>query len=122
MPNKTFKFSNGKFYSFNEIVKKQIIQNRIIVNYGFSNVFFKTPKTEGIIDELDKIGIILSEISTSEYPNIFSSIERMPDEKQMYTFIAEKCKTNTLSAKEKKNYFSILLTKEPNLTMLQKAH
>jgi len=62
-------------------------------------------KTEGIIDELDKIGIILSEICTSEYPNIFSSIERMPDEKQMYTFIADKCKTNTLSAKEKKKLF-----------------
>lgn len=102
---KLFKFSNGKFYSFNEIVKKQIIQNRTIAYYGFSNVFFKTPKTEGIVGELDKIGIYLSEISTSEYPKIFSSIERMPDEKQMYTFIAEKCKTNTLSAKEKKKLF-----------------
>lgn len=102
---KLFKFSNDKFYSFNEIVKKQIIQNRTIANYGFSNVFFKTLKTEGIVEELEKIGIILSEISTSEYPTIFSSIESMPDEKQMYTFIAEKCKTNTLSAKEKKKLF-----------------
>ncbi len=102
---KLFKFSNGEFYSFNEIVKKQIIQNRTIVNYGFSNAFFKTPKTEGIVEELEKIGIILSEISTSEYPTIFSSIERMPDEKQMYTFVAEKCKTNTLVAKEKKKLF-----------------
>jgi len=102
---KLFKFSNGKFYSFYEIVKKQIIQNRTIVNYGVPYVFFKTPKTEGIVEELDKIGIILSEISTSEYPNIFSSIEIMPDEKQMYTFIADKCKTNTLTAKEKKKLF-----------------
>lgn len=102
---KLFKFSNGKFYSFNEIVKKQIVQNRTIVNYGFSNAFFKTPKTEGIVEELEKIGIILSEINTSEYPTIFSSIERMPDEKQVYIFIAEKCKTNTLAAEEKKKLF-----------------
>jgi len=108
---KLFKFSNGEFFSINDVIKKvrspQSTQYRTIYNfsYNFSNTFFKTHKTEGIIDELDKIGIILSENSISEYPNIFSSIERIPDEKQMYTFIAEKCKTNTLSAKEKKNLF-----------------
>lgn len=106
-----FRFSNGEYYSINDVIKKvrspQSTQYRTIYNfnYNFSNVFFKMTKTEGIIYELDKIGIILSEISTSEYPNIFSSIERMPDEKQMYTFIADKCKTNTLSAKEKKKLF-----------------
>lgn len=108
---KLFRFSNGEYYSINDVIKKvrspQSTQYRAIYNfnYNFSNAFFKMTKTEGIIDELDKIGIILSEISTSEYPNIFSSIERMPDEKQMYTFIADKCKTNTLSAKEKKKLF-----------------
>lgn len=108
---KFFRFSNGEYYSINDVIKKvrspQSTQYRTIYNfnYNFSNAFFKITKTEGIIDELDKIGIILSEINTSEYPNIFSSIERMPDEKQMYTFIAEKCKTNTLSAKEKKKLF-----------------
>ncbi len=102
---KLFKFSNDEFYSFNEIVKKQISQNRTIASYGFANVFFKIQKTIGIVEELDKIGIIVSEITTSEYPNIFSCIEIMPDEKQMYTYIAEKCKTNTLSAKEKKTLF-----------------
>jgi hypothetical protein len=56
-------------------------------------------------NELNKLGIFLSEINISEYLNIFSALERMPDEKQMYTFIAEKCKTNTLSAKEKKKLF-----------------
>lgn len=108
---KLFRFSNGEYYSINDVIKKvrspQSTQYRTIYNfnYNFSDAFFKMTKTEGIIDELDKIGIILSEISTSEYPNIFSSIERMPDEKQMYAFIAEKCKTNTLSAKEKKKLF-----------------
>ena len=104
---KLFKFSNGEYCSINDVIKKvrspQSTQYRTI--YNFSYAFFKMTKTEGIIDELDKIGIILSEISTSEYPNIFSSIERMPDEKQMYAFIAEKCKTNTLSAEEKKKLF-----------------
>lgn len=102
---KLFKFSDGEFYSFNEVVKKQILQNTVTFNYGYSNVFFKTYKNEGIINELNKLEIILSEIIISEYSNIFSSVERIPDEKQMYTFIAEQCKTNTLSAKEKKNLF-----------------
>ena len=105
---KLFKFSNDEFYSFNEIVKKQIVVNGKLTNqlhYGFSNVFFKTPKTEKIVSELNELGIFLSEISTSEFPNIFSSIEKMPDEKQMYNFISEKCKTNTFSAEEKKKLF-----------------
>ena len=102
---KFFKFSNDKFYSLNEIVKRQIIQNRVTFNYGYSNVFFKSPKTEIIANELGKLGIFLSEINVFEYPNIFSSVEKMPDEKLMYTFIAEKCKTNTLSAQEKRNVF-----------------
>lgn len=109
---KLFKFSNGKFYSFNEIVKRQIIQNRTTIIYGYSNVFFKTRKTENIVAELENIGIILSEINISEYPNIFSSIERMPDEKIMYLHIAEKCKTNTLSAKEKKKLFLNFINEE----------
>ena len=102
---KFFKFSNDKFYSLNEIVKRQIIQNRVTFNYGYSNVFFKSPKTETIANELGKLGIFLSEINVLEYPNIFSSVEKMPDEKLMYMFIAEKCKTNTLSAQEKRNIF-----------------
>lgn len=105
---KLFKFSNDEFYSFNEIVKKQIIVNGKLTNqlhYVFSNVFFKTPKTEKIVSELNELGIFLSEISTSEFPNIFSSIEKMPDEKQMYNFISEKCKTNKFSAEEKKKLF-----------------
>lgn len=109
---KLFKFSNDEFYSFNEIVKKQTIQNRTTINYGYSNVFFKTPKSERIVNELNELGIFLSEINTSEYPNIFSSIERMPDEKIMYLHIAEKCKTNTLSAKEKKKLFLNFINEE----------
>jgi hypothetical protein len=109
---KLFKFSNAEFYSFNEIVKKQTIQNRTTIYYGYSNVFFKIPKTKGIVNELNELGIFLSELNTSEYPNIFSSIERMPDEKIMYLHIAEKCKTNALSAKEKKNLFLNFINEE----------
>lgn len=109
---KLLKFSNGEFYSFNEIVKKQTIQNRTTIYYGYSNVFFKTPKTKGIVNELNELGIFLSEINTSEYPNIFSSIERMPDEKIMYLHIAEKCKTNALSAKEKIKLFLNFINEE----------
>lgn len=36
----------------------------------------------------------------------------MPDEKIMYLHIAEKCKTNTLSAKEKKKLFLNFINEE----------
>lgn len=102
---KLFKFSNGEFYSFNEIVIKQIILNKLTLTYGYTNVFFKTDKTENIVNELNELGIILSEINISEYPKIFSSIEKIPDEKIMYLYIAENCKINTLKAIEKKKLF-----------------
>ena len=102
---KLFKFSDGNFYSINEIVITQFIQNRVTFNYRYSNVFFKTLKNKGISNELGKLGIILSEINILDYHNIFSSIKRMPDEKEMYLRISEKCKTNTLTAQEKKNLF-----------------
>jgi hypothetical protein len=55
-------------------------------------LFFKTPKTEKIVSELNELGIFLSEINTSEFPNIFSSIEKMPDEKtrNAYMKVVEK--------------------------------
>ncbi len=108
---KLFKFSDGEFYSFNDLLRKtrDCPPNWYFnIKYKYTyvkKIFFKTPKTKGIVEELEKIGIILSEISTSKYPTIFSSIEKMPDDKQVYTLIAEKCKKNTLSAKEKKKLF-----------------
>jgi hypothetical protein len=102
---KLFKFYNNKYYSFNEIIKRQTIQNRLTFTYNYSNVFFKTDKTQQIVNELNKLGIILSEVKISEYPNIFSALERMPDEKTMYMHIAERCKTNTLKAIDKKKLF-----------------
>ncbi|NBO36075.1 ATP-binding protein, partial [bacterium] len=102
---KLFKFSDGEFYSFNEVIKRQIVQNRVTFNYGYSNVFLKSDKTAQIVNELEKLGIILSEVNVSEYPNIFSAIERMPDEKIMYLHISERCKTNTLKAIDKKKLF-----------------
>jgi hypothetical protein len=80
--------------------------------YNSNKYFFNIPKTEGIINELKKIGIILSEINISDYPNIFSSVEKMPDEKQIYTCIAEACKTNKLTAEEKKKLFLNFLNKK----------
>jgi hypothetical protein len=108
---KLFKFSNGEFFSINDVVKMvrsphfTLIRRIYNFKYGYSNAFFKTHKTERINKELFKIGIFLSEINISMYKNIFSSIEKMPDEKDLYNFIAEKCKTNKLLANEKKNLF-----------------
>jgi hypothetical protein len=109
---KLYRFSNGIFYSFNEIIQKQIIQNKPIFNYGHSNLFFKTHKTEQIVNELDKLEIYITELNISEYPNIFSSVEKMPDEKQIYLHISERCKSNILTANEKKNLFLNLINED----------
>lgn len=100
---KLFKFSNGKFYSLNEVVAKD--------NYGrpilkFTNCFFCNSKTKEIKNELVKLGIVVSELYVEDYPKIFSSIV-FPDDKKHYDLIAKWCveNGNKLSAEEKKKLF-----------------
>jgi len=99
---KLFKFSNRNFYSFNEIVSKKDRLGK--TSFNFNNCFFSNDKTKGIKTELIKLGLIVSEKSIEDFPNIFSSIT-VPDDKKLYDLISEKCKTNTLSSQEKKKLF-----------------
>lgn len=99
---KLFKFSNGKFYSFDEIVS---FKNRLgKTSFKFTNCFFINIKTKGIRNELIKLEMVVSELSIEDYPSIFSSVT-LPEDKKIYELIAERCKTNTLSAEEKKKLF-----------------
>ncbi|NJX15523.1 sacsin N-terminal ATP-binding-like domain-containing protein [Tamlana crocina] len=100
---KLFKFSNGKFYSLNEVIKKD--------NYGkpifkFTNCFFSNNKTKGVKNELTKLGLVVSELSVEDYPIIFSTVT-LPDDRKHYDLIAKWCieNGNKLLANEKKKLF-----------------
>jgi hypothetical protein len=106
---KLFKFSNGKFYSFVEIVS---VKDRLgKTSFNFSNCFYINNKTKDIRNELIKLEMVVSELSSEDYPTIFSSVT-LPEDKKIYELIAEKCKTNDLSAKEKKKLFLNFINEE----------
>lgn len=100
---KLFKFSNGKFYSLNDVIKKD--------NYGkpifkFTNCFFSNNKTKGVKNELTKLGLVVSELSVEDYPIMFSTVI-LPDDRKHYDLIAKWCieNGNKLLADEKKKLF-----------------
>lgn len=100
---KLFKFSNNKFYSFNELITKDSSGR---ANFHLLNYFFNYKKTKGIANELKKLGLVISELSVEDYPKIFSSAT-LPDDKKYYDLIAKWCleNGNKLTAEEKKNLF-----------------
>ncbi|MDI9357360.1 MAG: hypothetical protein QM528_00255 [Phycisphaerales bacterium] len=102
---KLFKFSNGDFFSFNEVVSKN---NYGSFNFNYSNCFFINKKTIKIRAELLKLGFVISNIPIENHRNIFSLIQ-FPEDKKYYELIAEKCKNNNLSEFEKKNLFLNLI-------------
>jgi hypothetical protein len=100
---KLFKFSNDKFYSFNELIK---INNLNKPYFTYINCFYSNDKTKNIKNELVKLELVVSKLSIEEYPKIFSSII-LPDDKKYYDLIAKRCieNANKLSSEEKKNLF-----------------
>lgn len=100
---KLFKFSKGKFYSINEVLKKDTYGKTI---FSYTNCFFSNSKTKGIKNELIKLGLVVSELLVEDYPNIFSSVT-IPDDKKHYDLIEKWCVENAtkLTAEEKKNLF-----------------
>jgi hypothetical protein len=102
---KLFKFTNGKYFSINECIS---IRDKLgKTSFKFSNCFFNNEKTKEIKNELVNLGLVVSEYSVINYPNIFSSVT-LPEDKKYYDLIAEKCKTNTLQVQEKNKLFSNL--------------
>lgn len=99
---KLFKFSNEKFYSFNEVIS---IKDKLgKTSFKFSNFFFNSKKTKKIKSELTKLDFVISDFSVEDYPTIFACVT-LPEDKKLYDYIAEKCKTNSLIAEEKKILF-----------------
>jgi hypothetical protein len=108
---KLFKFTNKKFYSFNDIVTSKDASEK--TSFKYINCFFTCNKTKNIKSELIRLGIVVSEVTTSDYPNIFSSIT-LPDDKKHYELIANWCIENggKLSPQEKKTLFLNFINEE----------
>ena len=124
---KLFKFSDNNFYSvndiwitsnvqetyqertFNELNRASEITNktRVIQKKNLNDsIIFSTDKTINISNELQYLGFVVSMENIMNYEKIYSALlDKLPKEKDIYIAIAEKCKTNTLTAEEKKNLF-----------------
>jgi hypothetical protein len=131
---KLFEFSDGNYYSvsdsylninvtenyqvriFNEYRKswETVTRTRNVEKSMLNNsIIFSNEKTINISSELQKLGFAVSLRNISRYKVIFSAMsEKFPKEKDTYTAIFEKCKTNTLSAKEKKKLFINFISEE----------
>lgn len=87
-----FKFSNGKFYSIDELSQKDII--------------FNTNKTIRVKNELEKLGFYTSEKNISTYEKLFNILQIwLPDDEVLFESIANKCIDNELDAIEKRTLF-----------------
>lgn len=124
---KLFKFSDNRFYSINDVWVtanvREIYQERTYNQYNRAyetinktrlvqknilnqTIIFHTDKTINISNELQNLGFAVSLKNIYTYKKIYTALsEKFPKEKDIYNVISEKCKTNTLSAKEKKNLF-----------------
>lgn len=98
---KLFKFSDGDYYSLNEI----FANSNLILIYG---------KTVSIKVELRNLGFITSHLNISHknkdrdnhiYPNLLKFILPKINEETLFKAIAEKSKDNNLRAEEKHNLF-----------------
>lgn len=101
-----FKFSDGKFYAYNDIIETSDFD---IKEYVKSNMIFLNNQIKNVQSEIKNLGIIISEID----PNSIFDDFQLPRNKKLYQIIKEKCATNTLEPKEKENLF--LTLNNPNL-------
>jgi hypothetical protein len=117
---KLFKFSDGQKYSLYEITGDII--NRFDGNSGNYKFFksgnkkedyiFHTQKTINIDYELKKLNFIICDLEISKYLKRFFNdnwnvyyFNDIQPEKNIYHWIAAKCKSNNLSPEEKKRLF-----------------
>lgn len=85
---KLFKFSDGSFRSYDDVVAKNIIYS----SYSFSykgNAIFLNGKLDSaqMAPVLNKLGIATSLVNASDYSNIFRDEVRLPDDKQLFELV-----------------------------------
>src|SRR5690606_24827459 len=79
-----------------EYINKTRVVQKTVLN---QSIHFTINKTDSISNELQNLGFTVSLKNITTYTKIYSAIaDKLPTEKDIYNSIAEKCKTNALSA------------------------
>ena len=89
---KLFKFSDGNYYSLNEI-------------FANPNIVLIYDKLAKIKQELRLLGLVVSNLDISKNPNLLKMILPKINEETLFKAIAEKSKENNLCADHKHNLF-----------------
>lgn len=89
---KLFKFSDGNYYSLNEI-------------FANPNIVLIYDKLAKIKQELRLLGLVVSNLDISKNPNLLKLILPKINEEILFKAIAEKSKENNLRAEQKHNLF-----------------
>lgn len=89
---KLFKFSDGNYYSLNEI-------------FANPNIVLIYDKLAKIKQELRFLGLVVSNLDISKNPNLLKLILPKINEEILFKAIAEKSKENNLRAEQKHNLF-----------------
>ena len=101
---KLFKFSDGSFYSYDDIITSQYNYTYRRTDYLYktdSVCLFSSSKTENIQQELKTIGFVVSESNLDKYTNIKVRFN-MPTDAHVFERISNKLNPNNLSLAEKK--------------------
>ncbi len=119
---KLFKFSDGNFYSYDDLIVDVRSKNAEYVNGRYiyrmipkyrnqGNKVFVLSYMEGMEDILKALKIVYSEKSLGNYAGILK-VFPMPESTDVYAMISEAAKSNDLSLEQKKNLIRNLSSSE----------
>lgn len=104
---KLFKFSDGKFYSYNDLIKYTSDSNYNYINY----TIYSTNKIEGIKNILPSLDFTLSELNIDSFAKIKECFD-FPRDEDIFNKIAAKIEYRKLSNTEKRCLIHHLTTFE----------
>lgn len=104
---KLFRFSDGNFYSYNDLIKYTSDSKYDYIDY----TIYSTNKIEGIKNVLPSLDFILSELNIDSFAKIKECFD-IPQDERVFNKIAAKIKYRTLSNTEKRCLIQYLTTFE----------
>ena len=112
---KLFKFSDGNWYSYSDIVIQSRLHLSLPTRYEYNRekpVIFTTKKISEISDILKLIGFTVSDLNVDEYRNILNCFI-LPEDSHLFELISHYSACNTLSFEQNKTLFLHLTTSDP---------
>lgn len=117
---KLFKFSDGKWYSYSDIVTEKEYTTYPYKRYEYCQdnpIIFTTNKTNDISDILRQIGFSMSERNLDDYQKILNCFT-LPKDTHTFNLILKHSACNTLSVEQNKTLF-LHLTSSDSLKKLE---